>query len=141
MLRRGQSGERIRPMEGRDGNGAGAAGEFCVAEVGCGVGLDSRLALVHAGAGWMALADVHYGYEVARRADGGLFPLWGMATVEERVGALLDFHCPDRLILLGDVVDGGREAPVGQKLLLVDGEAFPLLELRELVIHSSDAEG
>ncbi|MGI9628435.1 MAG: type VI secretion system accessory protein TagJ [Longimicrobiales bacterium] len=31
-------------------------------------------------------------------------------------------------------VESGIEAPVGQKLLLVDGEAFPLLELRELRI-------
>jgi len=31
-------------------------------------------------------------------------------------------------------LDGGGEAPVGQKLLLVDGEEFPILELRELEI-------
>jgi type VI secretion system protein ImpE len=30
-----------------------------------------------------------------------------------------------------------REAPVGQKLLLVDGEEFPILEVRELVIDTS----
>jgi type VI secretion system protein ImpE len=30
--------------------------------------------------------------------------------------------------------DGPREAPVGQKLWLVDGEEFPLLEVRELVV-------
>jgi type VI secretion system protein ImpE len=30
--------------------------------------------------------------------------------------------------------DGGHEVPVGQKLLLVDGEEFPILELRELEI-------
>jgi len=52
----------------------------------------------------------------------------------------------DDMIRLGRMtgfvdLDDGREAPVGQKLLLVDGEALPLLELRELVIHSSDAEG
>ncbi|CAN5669500.1 type VI secretion system accessory protein TagJ [soil metagenome] len=34
----------------------------------------------------------------------------------------------------------GREAPVGQKLLLVDGEEFPILEVRELIIDvPSDA--
>jgi len=31
---------------------------------------------------------------------------------------------------------GGHEVPVGQKLLLVDGEEFPVLELRELEIAS-----
>jgi type VI secretion system protein ImpE len=30
--------------------------------------------------------------------------------------------------------EDGTEAPLGQKLLLVDGEEFPILELRELVI-------
>ena len=29
---------------------------------------------------------------------------------------------------------GGGEAPVGQKLLLVDGQEFPILEIRELDI-------
>lgn len=31
----------------------------------------------------------------------------------------------------------GEEVPVGQKLLLVDGEEFPILEIRELVIASA----
>jgi type VI secretion system protein ImpE len=31
--------------------------------------------------------------------------------------------------------DDGTEAPLGQKLLLVDGEEMPILELRELVIN------
>lgn len=31
-------------------------------------------------------------------------------------------------------LDDGQEAPVGQKLLLVDDEAFPFLEIRELAI-------
>jgi type VI secretion system protein ImpE len=35
--------------------------------------------------------------------------------------------------------EDGAEAPVGQKLLLVDGEEFPFLELRELQItHAAD---
>ncbi len=37
-------------------------------------------------------------------------------------------------------LDDGTEVPVGQKLLLVDGEAFPILELRELVIEGPAAE-
>jgi protein involved in temperature-dependent protein secretion len=32
------------------------------------------------------------------------------------------------------VSDGDREAPVGQKMLLVDGEEIPVLEIRELVL-------
>lgn len=46
---------------------------------------------------------------------------------------------PDPLVRLGRVtvweeLPDGRPAPAGQKLLLVDGEEMPLLELRELVI-------
>jgi type VI secretion system protein ImpE len=48
---------------------------------------------------------------------------------------------PDDDIRLGRVtdwlkLDDGRDAPVGLKLWLVDGEEFPLLELRELTIAS-----
>jgi protein involved in temperature-dependent protein secretion len=33
-------------------------------------------------------------------------------------------------------LDGGLDAPVGQKMLLVDDEEFPILEVRELEIES-----
>ena len=96
------------------GGGADADADegFCVEDIGCGVLLDSRLAIIDQGKRWMALADLHYGYEVSRRAEGGLIPLWGMATLEKRVSDLLNDHRPDRLILVGDVVDSrmGHEA-------------------------------
>jgi type VI secretion system protein ImpE len=49
------------------------------------------------------------------------------------------FSSPDASIRLGRVtdwmrLDSGMEVPVGQKLWIVDGEAFPILEVRELVI-------
>jgi len=49
------------------------------------------------------------------------------------------FSHADPEIRLGRVTewqtrDDGTDVPVGQRLLLLDGEAFPLLELRELVI-------
>ena len=81
--------------------------------VGDGVLLDGRLAIWHEVGKWLALSDVHYGYEVSRRAGGGLWPMWGMATIEERVGELLDDYQPERVILVGDIVDSGaasREA-------------------------------
>lgn len=56
----------------------------------------------------------------------------GSHSVEDdliRLGRMTGF------VDLGD----GREAPVGQKLLLVDGEEFPLLELRELTIEPGPA--
>jgi type VI secretion system protein ImpE len=45
---------------------------------------------------------------------------------------------PDSLVRLGRItdwkLDGDVEAPVGQKILLIDGEELPILELRELDI-------
>ncbi|MHB1225476.1 MAG: type VI secretion system accessory protein TagJ, partial [Gemmatimonadaceae bacterium] len=46
---------------------------------------------------------------------------------------------PDPLVRLGrltvwEELPDGRQVPAGQKLLLVDGEEVPILELRELVI-------
>ena len=46
---------------------------------------------------------------------------------------------PDPLVRLGrvtawDELPDGRAVPAGQKLLLVDGEELPILELRELVV-------
>jgi type VI secretion system protein ImpE len=53
--------------------------------------------------------------------------------------APLTWRHPDGSVRLGQVteweeLDGGTQAPIGQKLLLVDGEEFPLLELRDLEI-------
>ena len=66
--------------------------------------LDARLALFHRAERWLAVADVHFGYELSQRAAGGLFPRWGMDTVEARLGALLEDYRPDRLIIAGDFV-------------------------------------
>ena len=57
--------------------------------------------------------------------------------------APLSWRDPDGAVRLGRVtewvaVDGG-EAPIGQKLLLVDGEELPILELRELEITPAPA--
>ena len=53
--------------------------------------------------------------------------------------APLSWKHPDGAVRLGRVtewtaLEDGDEAPVGQKMLLVDGEEFPLLEVRELTI-------
>jgi len=79
--------------------------------------------------------------------------LWAPATVrtspdfrgvelgEVLVPALapLTWHDDNDAIRLGRVTEwrdlgNGTDAPIGQKLLLVDGEEFPMLELRELDI-------
>ncbi|MEM9018499.1 MAG: metallophosphoesterase [Verrucomicrobiota bacterium] len=101
-------------------------------EIAPGVRLDSRLAIFHQGDRWLALADLHFGYEVSRRADGGLWPLWGMRTIEERLEALVADWNPKTLILVGDIVDSAaapREAiawlerlgAMGPELVLVEG--------------------
>lgn len=51
---------------------------------------------------------------------------------------------PEEAVRLGRVtawqeIDGERQAPAGQRLLLVDGEEYPLLELRELRIDERGA--
>ena len=49
---------------------------------------------------------------------------WRHADPQVRLGRLTDWQA----------LDSGAAAPLGQRLLLVDGEEFPLLEVRELVI-------
>jgi len=54
--------------------------------------------------------------------------------------APLSWRDPDAAVRLGRVTElvavDGVEAPIGQKLLLVDGEEMPILELRSLEIDS-----
>jgi len=98
------------------------------AEVAPGVFLDGRLGLFHENEGWLAVSDIHFGYEVSRRAAGGLWPLWGMQTIEELVRDL----APKTLILTGDIVDSAaapnealswlsRVAALGPDVVLIEG--------------------
>jgi len=75
-------------------------------EVAPGLFLDPRLALIHRDEGWLAVADLHFGFELSRRRDGGLWPLWGMESIEYRLQTLIDHWQPERVILAGDIVDG-----------------------------------
>ncbi len=75
-------------------------------EIQPGLVLDSRLGLYHRGQGWLAVADVHYGFSEAMRARGGLFPVWGDVTVEERLRDLCADYRPETLIVNGDLVHG-----------------------------------
>ena len=55
----------------------------------------------------------------------------------------LAWQHPEEVVRLGRQTDwidleSGEEAPVGQKLLLVDDEEFPLLEVRELLVTPPD---
>lgn len=66
--------------------------------------LDARLALYHRVERWLAVADVHFGYEASQRAAGALFPAWGMDAVEERLLAVLADYRPGTLVIVGDFV-------------------------------------
>jgi metallophosphoesterase superfamily enzyme len=56
--------------------------------------LDGRLALFHKRQRWLAVADLHFGYELSQRAAGRLTPMWGMQSVEERLVELLRDYRP-----------------------------------------------
>ncbi len=66
--------------------------------------LDGRLALFHQTQRWLAVADLHFGYELSQRVAGRLMPMWGMSSVEERLLALVRDYEPQQLIIVGDLV-------------------------------------
>ena len=71
----------------------------------------------------------------------------GMDLGEVLIPAIYPFSWkqPDESIWLGRITEWlgneeGQESPVGQKMLLVDGEEFPFLEVRSLkFLHSAEA--
>src|SRR2546423_316631 len=79
--------------------------------------LDGRLALFHKTERWLAVADLHFGYELSQRAAGRLVPLWGMATISERLIKLVKEYAPRRLIVLGDLVHDKTAASEAAELL------------------------
>jgi DNA ligase-associated metallophosphoesterase len=85
--------------------------------IGSNVLLDGRLALFHETQKWLAVADLHFGYELSQRAAGRLFPLWGMTSIEARLVELLDEYQPRRLIILGDLVHDAASATAASEFL------------------------
>ncbi|MDF1853078.1 MAG: metallophosphoesterase [Verrucomicrobiales bacterium] len=79
--------------------------EFGFARVAPDVLLDGRLVIFHEKEKWMAVSDLHFGYEVSRRRDGGLWPLWGMQSIRDRLAGAIARWAPHKLILVGDIVD------------------------------------
>ncbi len=72
--------------------------------VGVDLVLDGRLALFHQAQSWLAVADLHYGYELSQRAAGRLVPFWGMASIEQRLKDMLLEFQPQHLVIVGDLV-------------------------------------
>src|SRR4051812_40455185 len=79
--------------------------------------LDGRLALFHKSERWLAVADLHFGYEMSQRAAGALVPLWGMASISDRLSRLVGEYEPKRLIILGDLVHDKTAAREAAELL------------------------
>ncbi len=79
--------------------------------------LDGRLALFHETEKWLAVADLHFGYELSQRAAGRLMPLWGMTSVEARLMELLAEYQPRRLLIVGDLVHDKASTAAAQALL------------------------
>ena len=82
-----------------------------------GVFLDRRLCLFHERERWLAVADLHFGYEISQRVAGRLIPLWGMASIEERLIELLDEYQPRELLMVGDLVHDRASAVDAAALL------------------------
>ncbi len=97
----------IEPIE--KSTGLSPDGASVTVSAACGIGggleLDGRLALHNREARWLAVADLHFGYELSRRRDGALWPLWGSDNIVVRLESLLADYRPRTLVLLGDVVD------------------------------------
>lgn len=79
--------------------------------------LDGRLALFHETERWLAVADLHFGYELSQRAAGRLVPFWGMASIEQRLLELLREYRPQRLLILGDLVHDRASGKPAAELL------------------------
>ncbi len=103
-----------------------AAGRAAIAQ---NVVLDGRLALFHEVERWLAVADLHFGYELSQRAAGRLMPLWGMASIGERLTELLEEYQPRRLIIAGDLVHDGAAAVAAARLLARLGERCEVIAL------------
>jgi len=87
------------------------------AQVATDVLLDGRLALFHQAQRWLAVADLHFGYELSQRAGGRLMPMWGMASVEERLQQLLVEYRPRHLLIVGDLVHDHVAATEATRLI------------------------
>jgi DNA ligase-associated metallophosphoesterase len=79
--------------------------------------LDGRLALFHETERWLAVADLHFGYELSQRAAGRLMPLWGMTSIEDRLVELLVEYQPRQLIIVGDLVHDKASSAAAKQLL------------------------
>jgi DNA ligase-associated metallophosphoesterase len=91
--------------------------------------LDARLALFHEREGWLAIADLHYGFELSQRAAGRLVPFWGMESASARLFGLLADYQPRRLVLVGDLVHDRAALEPLRQLLARAGEQSDIIAI------------
>ena len=90
--------------------------------------LDGRLALFHKRQRWLAVADLHFGYELSQRAAGRLMPMWGMTSIEERLLDLIADYQPAHLVIAGDLVhDKAATAEAGALLGRLQSVCEPIV--------------
>ncbi len=65
---------------------------------------DGRRALYHPSERWLAVADLHFGYELSQRSLGNAFPLWGREQIAESLSSLIAHHNPKTLVIVGDLL-------------------------------------
>jgi putative SbcD/Mre11-related phosphoesterase len=120
-------------------------------EIAKGVLLDGRLALFHRQQQWLAIADLHFGFELSQRAAGNLYPLWGMQTIQSRLTELVHEYRPTNLVLVGDLVHDRTAAGALSKLVqqleaitqtvLISGNHDRHLGKQVNVLHSWRTDG
>jgi metallophosphoesterase superfamily enzyme len=79
--------------------------------------LDARLGLFHEQEGWLAIADLHFGFELSQRLAGQLVPFWGMESSSARLLGLISDYQPRTLVILGDLVHDDAAVDPARKLL------------------------
>jgi DNA ligase-associated metallophosphoesterase len=91
--------------------------------------LDGRLALFHEEQRWLAVADLHFGYEISQRAAGRMVPLWGMSSIEERLTELIRGYAPAQLVIVGDLVHDKAAAAEAARLITQLSESCEIVVL------------
>jgi uncharacterized protein len=91
--------------------------------------LDARLALFHESERWLAIADLHFGFELSQRAAGRLVPFWGMGSTSARLFGLVVDYQPRQLIIVGDLVHDHAAAEPLRQLLARLGEQCEIVAI------------
>lgn len=79
--------------------------------------LTSQRAAIHVPTATAVIADLHLGYDEARRRAGEAVPEATLDEVTAALGSLLVVYGTQRLVVAGDLFETGRSAPLAEELL------------------------